>query len=162
MRDRQWPGWYGVDIFCGAIIAALSGVCHDLTALLIMHYYNPSHLRLTRGHYTLDEALIAMIFFAPFGAATGLAVSAIGDRRSAKRRLRRLRFLLWFIGPALAILAVGNLISLWTGNWDTYFMFPCLLPVWAMLLARVMTGWQSPQALSAADAKAASDPHEKQ
>ena len=143
MRSKQLPWWYLADSLCGMALGALWAFQYQLTALLIMEYYNPYHLRLTRGSYDLTYALVEMICFAPFGAATRLAVSGLADCRSAIRPLRRLRFLLLFIGPALAIPVLANWISIEAGEWElAAFIRPFLLPAWAIGLVRIMVGWQ--------------------
>ena len=103
-----------------------------------MHYYNPYHLAVTRGTYDMGDALFAMIFNAPFGIATGICVNAIATPQAAKCPFRRLRFLRLFIGPALAIPVIANLICLGTGNWTMHLCVYVALPLWVLILARKM------------------------
>ena len=126
--------WLAVTLW-GMALGAFFGVYYDLTALLIMEYYNPYRLALTRGSYNIDDALVGMIVNAPFGIATGICVNAIATPQAAKCPFRRLRFLLLFIGPALAMPVVGNLICLVTGKWTMYFGLHVALPLWALILA---------------------------
>jgi membrane protein YqaA with SNARE-associated domain len=141
-RDSSW--WLLLaDALAGTVLGAFFGVYCDLTALLIMKYYNPHHLAITRGAYDMGEALVSMILSAPIGAVTGILVNGTKFDVSRKCPLRRLRFLLVFIGPALALPVIGNLMSIRTGGWGASFWSIILLPLWAVILSRLMCARKS-------------------
>ena len=119
-------------------MGAFFGVYSDLTALLIMEFYNPYRLSITRGTYDLGDALVSMIIYAPVGTVTGILVNGTRFDVSRKRPLRRLRFLMVFIGPALAIPIIGNLLSLGTKDWEFNLEGHIVLPIWAVFLSRIM------------------------